>query len=424
MAMTIAFVLFEYFTSPFELSDAIVENDPGIVLAPRGTVPIPKVGVRLSYNQGGGIADPNLIDVVWVQHITSTQHDSQFSVELPSESCSFKEERSSLLEANCPKQGYLRLSTLENGTKIVDVDASQGNSSISVPRIQGLPADSEYSYLEVKYLVNTTILKSLSKKDYEQLFAGVVRFVAVTRVHNLKEMIFGDRVPDRLESKFTYQDLKLKEAFVSELTVNMAIRSIEKGNIVLDFDAFEGDFMDAIIQDSVVEVNDIETEQGERLGLQGFLNAIDSDETFNERLLFARVTCRMSKDFEYVRLDPSATLGDVLGNLGGLFSLFAFVIGLPALYCNRHLFKVAVQKARKRGLLDENLLKEDGSIRIDKADEVVELLNKISVVPNVRKTLNTSTTFLRESLGRMSKTRTVAKVNANSSVEARGQTIS
>lgn len=80
-------------------------------------------------------------------------------------------------------------------------------------------------------------------------------------------------------------------------------------------------------------------------------------------------------------MTPPSTIFDILGTVGGFLSLFSLLIGWPAVIINQLYYSRALKKARAAGVIPDDYLEEDGTVRVDKANEVVQHLMGIDDIP-------------------------------------------
>lgn len=82
-----------------------------------------------------------------------------------------------------------------------------------------------------------------------------------------------------------------------------------------------------------------------------------------------------------IQMTPPSTIFDILGTVGGFLSLFSLMIGWPAVIINQLYYGRALKRARETGAIPDHYLEEDGTVRVDKANEVVQHLMGMDDLP-------------------------------------------
>lgn len=143
--------------------------------------------------------------------------------------------------------------------------------------------------------------------------------------------------------------------------ISFAVRHIDKANAVIDFGALEDEFSDVIVDDKVKDLIDRTHEPGDCPG----------------QAEMAKFKLVISTKFKNLVMQPSVTLFDILGIMGGFLSLAYYVIGLPAYKLNHLKFSRALKQACKHGYLPETVINSDGTIQFDKANEIIDGIDKM-----------------------------------------------
>lgn len=147
----------------------------------------------------------------------------------------------------------------------------------------------------------------------------------------------------------------------------------------MDFEVFEDEYFDIEVRNQDQIPEDLLIFSSKNSNSTVFLPGDSLDLNLTGNLALAYISLRFSQGFLHVQMAPFSTLGEILGTLGGISSLFVFIIGVPAMYINRLLFGHLLKKAKTRGLVDESMLQRNGTLRLDRANEAVDVLNRVSI---------------------------------------------
>lgn len=374
-------VAYNFFTSSYDLSEAQVPNDADLSVNPTSGL-LPKIGVIYSTDSEQIFPNGSIVDIKYYIVAEELMKDSygEGRIEIGTEECAFFEDsdRIPIISLLCPTWGRVRGRILDNGTAAYEFFPS--DEEPNVPIIQGLPLDPFFGTLVAEVLVNLTNLSQQSELTLQDIFDGQVHSAVVTEEYNLKGVTVLDDMKNRLGKKRYTNSASLKALALRIVQWKFAVRTIERANFMLDFTLFEEDFQDL----TVVQTEEKEDDSNllQRLWL---LNQTMGASQINaselpESLLLATVEFSMANQFLSVQMSPSATFAGIMGTLGGIMSLFIFAVGIPAVFINRKIFKRAVKRAKRKGLLQEQMLAGNGRIKLDSANEAVEVLTRVSTL--------------------------------------------
>lgn len=399
------YVVFEYMTLPFDLAQSQIVHDPELEVAPAAVPAMPDIGVQFALSNGTFFNienHPEILDILFFQNVILGDGQGgtcpgKFEGErcrkrtrIPSERCRFfgGEGVQQLFDAFCPMWGYFEETLDEFGVLDVDFHATKDRENASIPAMQGVFLDPVYQFVDVEVHVNLTGLSihgadlELELKDF---YGGTVAYIAAYHRWHLADIGINDGVFEKFER--WSQSVEVKEFLTSKVDIPWVVRTIEKGNFIVDFAALEGEFQDVVVGEVVQELDDaphipslyvLQNTTGNLpvrfdSELQEFVNA-----SVPETITVSKGFYRSSDTAFQIKMTPPSTIFDILGIVGGFLSLFSLMIGWPAMIINQFYYSRALSKAKAEGMIPAEYLEEDGTVRVERANEVIHRLNEMS----------------------------------------------
>ncbi|GMH38639.1 hypothetical protein BSKO_06523 [Bryopsis sp. KO-2023] len=415
VAVSVGYVVYEYITLPYDLAQSIGLYDPELLLAPETDVPVPECGVQVVTSNVTflDVAEyPEVVDIFFWQNIilgdgAGGQCPGKFEgercrkrVRIPSERCRYHGEAPGDIHVNafCPQWGYFEENLDEFGILTSRFMPTGDRENASFPALQGNFQDDTYMFMEAEIILNLTGIERFGPQleiDLADIFGGQIAYICAFNRYSL----FDIGIDDPLKLKFVRwsQSVEIKEYLSSKMDVPFQTRDISKGNFVVDFDFLEGGYADVVIGNVKQELDDA-THIPSLFALQNSTNNLPlkfndqlgefENKTAPETLTLSKAFFHIDRDARRIHMTPPSTIFDILGLIGGFLSLFSLLIGWPAMVINQVMFSRDLKKARKRGSIPDDYLDRDGSVKVDKASEVLDELHKIyDSPPSSRKNL-------------------------------------
>lgn len=376
---SMAFIVYSYVTTPFDLSESVVDADKHFILQPESKPPFPEVLVGFVDDNANFFTNNNIFEISFAQLLPLSSGEEQY-FNIPTRECGFLlgDEEESRVNASCPQFGNLNETISQSGKPEHAFIPTDGRKGATVPCLQGTELDTKYMNLEAKVELNIANLR-MSNKTLEDIYNGAIFYGIRADSYDLGGTTLRDSMANRLSHKFRFWTISVRQFLQTNAILELGIRSIQKGSFLMDFNIFEDEFFDIYVREQDQTAMDIEMIRIPTINLSGLLPANSLNSEVPDILPLAHITIKFSQDFQHVQMSPFSTLGGILGALGGLSSLFIFVIGIPAVYINQLLFSRKLQNAQTMGLLDENMFNRDGTLRIDRTNEVVEVLRRSNI---------------------------------------------
>jgi len=367
--------LYEWFTLPFDVAESTVLWDPNKILAPNLSPPLPKFGVALQLRDHDLSETQSLIRVQYEQGIKIGNRVG--TAILGADLCAFDRltPEEPPIQAFCPRAGKMAgleehamdrgLYTGQVFPGVVEeapycedcIQRAQNENDENVPRIQATSLDSKFSWVQAHVHMDCPLLADNELGvTIDDIYEGRVLYVIETDEHKFD----GFKIRNTLKKRrnLSFYLLTLKEGFVPRVDVQFSPREIQKANPFIDFQFLESEFSDVV----VLEVqNDLLDRQNS--------GRCEENETVATMAIF---TFAFSTRFKQVTMMPAITLFDILGIIGGILSLFTFVIGAPAMKLNKLKFARALKRACDTGIFRDNVINADGTLQYDKANKIVE----------------------------------------------------
>ncbi|GMH38256.1 hypothetical protein BSKO_06140 [Bryopsis sp. KO-2023] len=412
---SVAYVLFEYLTLPYDLSMSRGAHDPLEIIDPTSDIQIPEFGVQVTTSNLtllDPLEHPEIVDIFFWQNVVLGDGKCgacRWKVRIPLERCCFKGTTAGPCAsvnrddtfAFCPQWGYI--DTVEqNGIELRRfVQTSRTNATY--PRIQGVFMDEIYAFVEAEVRLNLTGVETNNTPgldlDFSKISGGEVKYLVGMFQYGVDNI----RITHTVKKIYSLWQrvVQVKEFLSSVVDILLVHRDISKGHYLVDFDVLSSSFSDMIVQESTSEVDDAEYVPT-IFNLQNVTNTLpletDSETGLlvpaeePETLEIARAFFRSSSESVNVEMTPPSTIFDILGLVGGFLSLFTFMIGWPAMLLNQYHFNKALDRARKEGHIPEEYYDESGELRMDKANMVVTRLHEMGYKRNKNATSSTANT--------------------------------